>query len=103
MRKKKLETKETRETEREMWAPARQRELAPAPWGEAGCCPCCPDCSSMAVVHKGGQIEVQWRNEKVKGSLVQGGMKGFALEGAELLRRICFGARGMMEKVSRVF
>lgn len=33
---------------------------------------------------------------------MQRGMKGFALEGAELLRRICFGARGMMEEVQSV-
>lgn len=59
VRKKKLETKETRETERKMSAPARQSELAPAPWGEGGCCPCCPDPSSVAAGQKGDQVETQ--------------------------------------------
>lgn len=59
MRKKKLETKETRETERKMSAPARQSELAPAPRGEGGCCPCCPDPSSVAAGQKGDQVEMQ--------------------------------------------
>lgn len=55
MKKKKLETKETRETERKISAPARQSKLAPAPWGEGGCCPCCPDRSSVATGQKGDQ------------------------------------------------
>lgn len=38
MRKKKLETKETRETKRKTSAPARRSKLATAPRGEAGCC-----------------------------------------------------------------
>lgn len=58
-KKKKLETKETRETERKMSAPARQSKLAPAPWGEGGCCPCCPDLFSMATGQKGDQVEMQ--------------------------------------------
>lgn len=59
MRKKNLETKETRETKRKMSAPARQSELAPAPWGEGGCCPCCRDLSSAAGEQKGDQIGIQ--------------------------------------------
>lgn len=66
MRKKNLETKETRETKRKMSAPARQSELAPAPWGEGGCCPCCPEPSSVA----GGKKVTRVRCTKVKGRLL---------------------------------
>jgi len=56
VRKRNLETKETRETERKMSVPARQSELAPAPRAEGGCC---PDPSSVAGVQKVDRDEMQ--------------------------------------------
>lgn len=87
MRKKNLETKETRETKRKMSAPARQSELAPAPQGEGGCC---PDLPAAAGGKKVTRLRHNKKGEGERKGLVQGEMMGFTLEDTEPLKRRLF-------------